>query len=301
MKKLIIFIIVLAFSFIQITTFAFSMWDNSNNGVRIGILEDVKISKETTGSVLTIIGNADISNNVNGDVIIVFGDATIDAKVSGNVVAVFGTVVLKDNAKISGDFISVGNVEKSSNAGILGDYKSIDIHNFNLDTSKQSILIIIKSFMLIIFVFFVFIIGLPLLMLFNNRFQNLTSDIELRLGKKFFMGFPGFIICFITLVLLSITGLVPLVYFFYAILIEIVVSIFLGKVILNLFNTQANIYILFIFGLLLLVILKAVFIFLIHVNGFPVGVGVCFGFDILVNMLGTGILIESQFGKKYSN
>ena len=155
MKKLVIFIIIAIICFIQTTAFAFSISDNSNNGVKIGIFENVEINKEVPGSVLAIMGNAEIHNDVKGDVIVVLGNTTIDAKVSGNVVAVLGTVTLTDKAQIGGDFISVGNVKRSDNAKINGYYKSVDIGNFNLDTSKLSIFIIIKSIMLIVFILFV--------------------------------------------------------------------------------------------------------------------------------------------------
>jgi hypothetical protein len=301
MKKLVIFFIIFIFCIIQTTAFAFSISDNSDNGVRIGILEDVKINKEAPGSVLAIMGNAEIHNDVKGDVIVVFGNTTIDAKVSGSVVAVLGTVTLTEKANIEGDLISVGEVKRNDSVTINGYFKSVNLENFNLDTSKLSIFIILKSLMLIIFILFVIIFGFPLLAIFNKRFKNISEDIDLRLGKKFSIGLPGFVICFMTLILLGITGLIPLLYFFFAILIEIVVSIFIGKIIMKLFNTQWNIYIIFIFGLLFLVLLKAAFIFLIYVNGFPAGVAMSFGFDLLVNALGTGILIESQFGKKVFN
>jgi hypothetical protein len=298
MKKLGVFIILICICFIQTTTFAIGISDNSDNGVRIGIFEDVKIIKETPGSVLIIMGNADIQKDVNGDVIVVFGNVTINAKVSGSVVTVLGTVKLTENAEIGVDFITIGNVEKSGSPIIRGYDRTIDIGDFDLDTSKLSIIVVLKSISLILFTFFVILLGFPILAIFNQRFQNISQDINYRLGKKLFIGLPGFLIGFITLILLGITGLVPLIYFFFAVLIEITVSIFIGKIILNLINSEVNIYIQFIIGVVLLELLKAAFILLIHVNGFPVGVILCFGFDLFVNVLGTGLLIDSQFGKK---
>ena len=298
MKKLVILLIIITICLVQTTSFAFSISDNSKNGVKIGVFENVEINEEAPGSVLTILGDAHIKGKVHGDVIVVFGNVSIDAEVSGNVISVLGTVTLLDKARISGDFISVGKVEKSGSASILGENRTIDIGNFNLDTSKISIFIIIKSISLVIFLIFVILLGFPLIAIFNKRFQNMTDDIELRLGRKLTIGFPGFIICFLTLILLSITGLIPLIYFFFSILIEIIVCIFIGKTILNLLNSKGSLYFLFIIGLLLLVVLKALFILLVYVNGFPMGIALCFGFDLVTNALGTGILIESQFGRK---
>jgi hypothetical protein len=298
MKKFIVLMIIIAICFIQTTTFAFSISDSSNNGVRISVLENVKIDKETRGSVITVMGDADIQNNVNGDLIVVFGNVTLNSKVSGNVVTVLGTVKLTDKAEIGGDFISVGNVEKSNSAVINGNYRTIDIGNFNLDTSRLSIFIILKSIMFIVFVFFVFLLGFPFLKLFNKRFKNISQEINYGIGKKFSIGLPGFVICFATLILLGITGIVPLIYFFFAIILEITVSIFTGKILLNLFNSSGTIYMQFILGLVLLELIKAGLILLIFVNGFTVGIALCFGFDLIVNALGTGILIDSQFGRK---
>lgn len=297
MKRFILFIIIIGVCFIQTTVFAIGISDSSK-GDRIGIFEDVKIDKSTPGSVVVIMGNADIQNNVNGDVIVIFGNITINSKVSGSVVTVLGKTKLTENSEIGGDFVSVGNTERSDNATIKGYFRTVEIGDFNLNTSKLGIVIILKSLILIVFMVFVILLGFPLLMIFNKRFQNISQEADFRLGKKFSIGFPGFVICFVTLILLGVTGLIALVYFLYALIIEIIVSMFIGKMLLKMFNVVGSIYIQFIIGLIVLVLLKVAFIFLISVNGFPVGVALCFGFDLLVNALGTGILIDSQFGKK---
>ena len=297
MKKIITIAIILILCLIQTTAFALVVTDASNGGDKVSIVGDVKIDKVTAGSVVVVKGNADIQNNVNGDVVVVFGDVVINAKISGNVVAVLGTITLTPNAIIGGDLVSLGTLEKSEGAVIQGNNTVVDLGDFNVGNLNFSLLVIAKLVMLIIFIFFVIIFGLPILVIWNQRFKNISADIENRIGKKFTAGILGFILCFVLFILLGVTVVVPLAYFILAIVIELVVSIFMGKLILKLFDNNATIYVQFFLGFILLEFIKILFIFLIPVNGIIAGSMLSFGFDMLVNALGIGILFDSKFGK----
>lgn len=298
MKKVFALIFLLMMCLLQTTAFAVSISDDSENGVKMGILEDVAINQTVTGSVIAIFGNADIQSDVSGDVIVIFGDATINSNVKGSVVGVWGTVKLGEQCKIAGDLMSVGNTESNDNAVVQGFFRTVDLGGFDLGLSKLGILVLIRMVLLIIFVVFVLLIGFPLLMVFTERFQNLSEGMEYRLGKRLLIGIPGVVLAYITFILLGVTGIVPIIYFIYAIFIEVIVSIFLGKMVIKVFNGNKSIYVQFITGFILFIMLKAGILIWAFADQSVAGFGVSLGFDFILSAFGTGILLDSKFAKK---
>ena len=91
---------------------------NSENGDKIKIFEDAEVTAPVRGNVIVVLGDVRVESRVDGHVVTVFGDAAINAEVTGQVVSMFGKATLEDGARINGDVISVGSVEKSPGAEI---------------------------------------------------------------------------------------------------------------------------------------------------------------------------------------
>lgn len=325
MKRLAVVAIIIFILAFQVAVFAVELSSEDNSGERVSLFGDIAVDKATKGDIVSVAGNIavhesvsgnitavigdintfrgatgglvavfgdiNMQGDVNGDVITVLGDTVINGKVSGQVVSVLGRLTLSDNAEVENGIVSIGDVDSSSKAKIHG---SQDIIGLGFLPDARAVL----SILMILFSVLVLVIGVLAISIQKARFENISTGIENNFWRKLIWGLTGFLGFTILVPILSITVIAPLIYVVLLIMAEIVTSIFLGKLLLKAFNSNTNIYLEFMTGLICLSILKItliIFAFQSGVNLLVFG-GISLICSILINSIGIGILIDTRFG-----
>lgn len=293
MKRIAFFLIVIIILFFRIPVNAITVQDDSGNGDRVSIMTNIEVGEKTSGDVVSIAGNVDVKNDVAGDVVVIFGNICVDAAVAGDVVSVIGTVTLTDRAVIAGDLVSIGAINKADGAVIRGQDILISLgKRFNME-----FLVLFKIIALFVSLMIILIFGLPTLLIASRRFGNMELCIEANMGRKLAIGFLTLIGSLIILILFCWTLVIPLAYLVLILFAKIAAFIYFGKVLAGLFDVHMNIYLEFATGLLLVALIKIIIVLLIPQGMFIQSMLLSGLADFIVNSFGTGILIDSKFGK----
>jgi hypothetical protein len=267
---------------------------SSENGDKINIFNDIGITVPIKGNVVSVLGNVTVDSNVNGQVVAVFGDITVNAEVSGQVVTVFGNTVLKKDAVVKGDVITIGSLSKDADARILGQEVRILGKSMNLDINA---IIYLRLAVMILFSLAVLIVGLLILVISREHYKNIADTIENNVGKKLLLGILSFLAASILLLLLVVTLVAPILYIVVLVLATITASMFLGRMILKTFSPKNSIYMEFITGLISITLFKLLLLFLVPQEDLLLGFGLVGVFDLLIYSMGLGIHMEKRYIK----
>ena len=293
MKKpaaLLVIIVVLMLSVIPVAGDGVSV--STEAGDRISLFEEVRITSPVYGNVISVLGNVSVDSNINGQVIAVFGDVNIAADVSAQVVTVFGNTYLADGAVVQGNVITIGSLNKSAGARVLGQEVRILGETMNLDIDA---IVYLRLFIMAIFTLAVLIVGLLVLAIYKRQYINIANNIESNTGKKLLLGFLSFLGASILLILLLATLIAPILYIVALVLSTITASMYTGRLILKAFSRANSIYMEFITGLISITLVKLLLLFLIPQQDLLLGMGLMGLFDILVFSVGLGIYMEERY------
>jgi hypothetical protein len=261
----------------------------SSSGDRVSVGQDINIDKSITGNVVSIGGNVEIHDDVRGDVVVVFGDVIIDGKVAGEVVTIFGDVKMTGRASIGGNLVSLGTVERNELSRIYGQ-------EVNLNLGFLPITGTMVMIFMLVFAFFVLLLGFPILAVFRDRFSTMSGNILTRIGIRTALGFLIFLGLTIFLPILAITLVAPLLYFVLLIAAEIITGIFLGRIITKTFNSHTSIFVEFVIGFVVITMSKGAAIILFPQVGLLVSVLAYLLLSLFINSFGLGTLLDTKFG-----
>lgn len=293
MKKLVSLLAIAAVFMLNILPAAGrGVFISSENGDKISIFDDVDIRDAINGNVVTVLGDISVDSEVNGQVVAVFGDVTVDSRISGQVVTVFGNTILKENAVVDGDVITIGSLNKAAGARVLGQEVRILGESMNLDIGA---LLYFRLATMILFTLAVFIVGLLILTIARDQYANMSKNIEKNTGRKLVLGILSLLAATILFLLLLVTLIAPVMYMAVLLLSTITASMYLGRLILKRFSTSNSVYMEFITGLISITLVKLLLIFLVSQQDPLLGIGLSGTFGFLVFSMGLGIHMEERY------
>lgn len=292
LTALIVLFLIIISSFVPAA--AEGIYVRSGSGDRIRILEDVEINEPISGNTVTVLGNVTVDSNVGGHVITVFGDAVVDSVVSGHVVSLFGKTVLKENARVLGDVITVGSLTKAGSAVISGQEVRIFGESMNLDIGALLYLRLITA---LLFTLAVFIIGTLAQLISRQKYISIAKRLERNASRKFILGILTFTGATALLLILLLTLIAPILYIILMLVASIPAFMYLGRKILKSFSPKNGIFAEFITGLVTVTLVKLILIFLIPQQSILISTVIIAIINILIYSLGLGILAEQHYLK----
>ncbi|MDK2799509.1 MAG: hypothetical protein PWQ70_1128 [Clostridiales bacterium] len=267
---------------------------------KVSILGDVDIDRPIKGSVVAILGSIHARYSINGDVVAVLGNVNVESEVTGDVVAVLGNVILGPRAYVYGDVVAIGpgGIQKSPGSQVSGDSVGINFGSFNLPRFRINVPPLFTrdsqmfDFLGNIGFIIISLFSLLIIAVAGQQVQNISESVEehmirkLVIGTIIFLGFP------IIAILLAITIIgVPVAIIFFGIAFLLGFSafcVYIGRKILELLNSNANIYGEFIIGAIILAILMATLHFSLWVG-------------ILISIISLGLVFDTGFGSRQNN
>lgn len=293
MKKLAAFLVILTLLMASaVPVLGEGVYVISENGDAIKIFEDAAVTVPVEGNIIVVLGNVTVKSRVDGHVVTVFGDSEIDAEVTGQVVSIFGKVTLKGGARIAGDVISIGSLEKTEGAAIRGQEVRILGESVNLDIDAFSYL---RLSVLILFMLAVLLTGVLTLLISRSKYSIISRNLEKNPGRKMVLGMLSFIGATSLLVILLLTLIAPLLYIILLIMAAVPACIYIGRMILKAFSQKNSIFIEFITGLITATLFKFVIILIIPQQSFWLGSAVNGLVNFLIYSFGMGILMEHHY------
>jgi hypothetical protein len=241
------------------------------------------------------LGNTEVDSNVNGQVISVFGDVKVNSTVSGQVVTVFGNTEVTKNAVIKGNLVALGSIQKEDGAVVSGEEVRILGKYMNIDIGA---LLYLRLALLVLYSLATLVIGLLLLTVKKKQYEKITSHVEEDTGKKLLLGILAYIGASILLILLMITLVAPILYLVLTILAALPASIYFGRLILRTINPNNSIYLEFITGFITITLIKLLLLYLLPQEGLLLSLALLTIFDVFINSLGLGILMDAKYVKK---
>lgn len=295
MKRVVFLLLTIAMLMMAaLPVFAEGIAVSSENGDKVNLFEDVSVNREVKGNVIVVLGNVDINSKVDGIVVTVFGDLTINSKITGQAVTVFGNTKLLGNADV-GSLITLGSVHKDAGAHIQGQEVRIFGELMNIDIGA---IMYLQIAIMLLFSIAVLVLGLLILAINRKKYENITEKVEYKVDRKLILGFLAFIGISILMVMLAITLVAPVIYFIILVLASITSSIFFGRLILKALNPSKNIFAEFITGLITVTLVKLLLINLAPQNDLLLGFMILGIFEVFIDSLGLGILMEAREAKK---
>jgi len=234
--------------------------------------------------------NLDKETSIGGSILTGAGTLTVDSQVKRSVYAATGGLTIGSDAKIGKDvyYVSDKNQEQpniSSDSKIAGVIKKSEIQTpqgINVKTQIQTALSGVKFGATLTSLLGALIVGFIYLKLFNKHFTQTAKLISGSFWKSLCIGLlvsivfiPGLILLLITIIGLPVAGLAVLLFILYWYLAKIVVGSAIGNWATKKFHWQSSTYGTFVFGLLIIYILKLVPVigFLSSLTVFWVGLG----------------------------
>lgn len=268
---------------------------SSDYGDKISIFDDVDVKGPVNGNVIAVLGDISVDNTVSGQVVAVFGDVTVNSQIYGQVVTVFGNTILKNNAIVNGDVITIGSLNRMSGARVLGQEVRILGESMNLNIGA---LIYFRLATMIFFTLAALVIGLLILTIARKQYTGMAANIEKNTGRKLVLGILTLLAATILFLLLLVTLIAPMMYFIVLLLSTITASMYLGRLILKRFSTSNSIYVEFITGLISITLVKLLLIFLVSQQDPLLGTGLSGVFGFFVFSMGLGIHMEDRYINK---
>ena len=268
---------------------------SSENGDKISLFSDIKVTGQSSGNVITVLGDITVEGMVSGQVVAVFGDVKIDGQVHGQVVNVFGNTVITGSSMINGDVINIGSLDKGKGAMINGQEVRILGESMNLDITS---IVYLRLVIMLLFTIAVLIIGLLLLVISRKQYYEMALTIEKDFGRKLSLGVLSFLGASVLFLLLLVTLIAPLIYFIILVISAIPACIFAGKIILRYFSSTSSIYLEFITGLITITLIKLLVIFLVPSKELLLGLLLSGLLDMLVFSTGLGIHMYDRYARK---
>jgi hypothetical protein len=190
-----------------------------------------------------------------------------------------------------GNVVAIGAIDMAEGAKVLGQKVNVNLSFLPISETVVTIVVFASALL-------VFLLSILLLWAFRQRFENMSLGIEDRIWRYSPIGLVAFSGVTILLPLLAITLLAPV---FYLILIagaEMIVSIYIGRIILRGFsgNPELNIFLEFIIGFVIIILAKMGLVLLIPQIGMGWFAAAYILFWVIINSLGTGVLIDTKFG-----
>jgi hypothetical protein len=249
--KNIIRIVVLCFLFIStgMQVFAATMQED-----KVSILGNIDVDKPIRGSVVAIFGSVNARYAVDGDIVAVLGSVNVESDVRGDVVAVLGKVTLGSQANVAGDVVAIGpgGIQRLPGSEIGGDSVGINFGNLDLPRFKINFPpFMYRGFGFFNFFsnvgFFIFLVfSLLIITIAGERVKNISESVEDNIIRKLIIGTVLFFCFPIIAILLAITiiGLpIAIVFFGIALLLGFAAfCAYIGRKVLELLNSTANIY-----------------------------------------------------------
>lgn len=150
--------------------------------------------------------------------------------------------------------------------------------------------------LLLLFPCFVFLLGLPLIAIFRDRFYNISIMIFNNVIRRTALGFPVFIGFTLFLPLLAITVIGPLFYLVMIAAAEAVTGILIGSCLVRTFSFKPRVFLEYGIGFAVMTLLKAALVILLlktEATAFIVGYVLMV---LFINSFGLGTLISTKFG-----
>jgi hypothetical protein len=291
--KQIVKVIILCVFLIGVVNTAFAA---ANFEDRVSIFGNINIDKPLSGSAVAIFGSVDTKYPVSGDVVAVFGNVNVQSSVAGDVVSVFGRVALGKEAVVNGDVVAIGpgGINRSLGSKVHGDsvginFGTVDLPNFRMQLPPRiNTGLGLFGFLGNIGFVIITLFGLLTISFSGERVRRMSECIEQNIIRKVII---GIVICFcfpIIAILLALTIIgLPIAVIFLGIAFILGFSslcVYIGRKILELLNSDTNIYGEFIIG----AIIFAITISTIHFAGW---------IGIALTILSIGISFDTGFGK----
>lgn len=267
---------------------------SSDSGDKIRILEDMDIDSPVSGNAIAVLGNVTVSSKVNGHVIAVFGEVTVNSEVSGQVVTVFGRTYLEESATVMGDVITIGSLDRSPGAQILGLEVRILGESMNLDIGAISYF---RLIVMLLFNFAVLVVGILALLISKSSYRSISKNLDKYFGRKILLGVLALIGVTALLLLLLMTLIAPILYVLLLILATVPACMFFGKLILKAFSPKNSIMVEFITGLISITLVKLILIFVVPQESILLGFILVSVLDIFIYAVGLGIHVERHYLK----
>lgn len=297
MKKFIIVMVVLFMVVVNVPVLAANGWEFIDGRDRINLLGNTTVDENTSGDVIVIAGNVDVEADVDGDVVVVMGNLNLDAAVSGDVITLMGKVTLTDKARVMGDVVTLGSVDKADGAYIEGENSLIKFGYININSPDMNFLAMLRFVVLFFSLVLLLIFGLVVIYFTSQRFIVIEAGIEYGTGRKFVIGLLGLIASFIITILFCWTLIVPLVFLLLMLLAKVATCVYIGKMALKVSNARLNIYIEFVTGAIAIMLAEILLFMLIPQERVIQSILAGGLLNVAVNSLGIGILVDSKFGK----
>ncbi|NLY43702.1 MAG: hypothetical protein GX066_07000 [Clostridiaceae bacterium] len=261
-KKVWIFILCILLIFSSVRVMASSKQED-----RISIFNNIDIEEPVAGSVVSVFGNINTRDSVGGDVVAIFGNIYVNAAVKGNVVAVFGNVSLGPQADVRGDVVAIGskNIQKASGSKIAGDSIGISIGSINLPFFHFRFSLPFmnrRGFLSSIGLLIIALCSLLVISVAKERIMRISYCVEDNIVRKIIIGTVLFLCFPIITILMAITiiGLpIAVIFLMIAFLVGFsALCSYIGRKVLDLFDSTTNIYEEYLVGVLVLAILMSV-------------------------------------------
>ena len=263
------------------------------------VMQDADITEPDNEDIVVVLGSANISHKIGGTLIVLLGDAIVNDDIEGDIISILGDVKLKDGINISGNVVSIGNLDKPHSVTISGTKLSASVDwlsMFNVNSVLISVLILLAIITLGA--------GLILISIFTAKFRVMSNSFSVRPGRKMALGILFVIASTIILAFLIFLFVAPVLYILIFIVADIMGGIFVGNTILKNNDQKSTIFLQFFIGHILVSICKIVPVLIIdpknYIGMFIYGVVLIVG-EIALASFGLGTVIDTSFGKKVKN
>lgn len=294
MRKLILLLILIIVLLTAAPSFAQGIIVDSDNGDRVGIWNDVRVSMESIGNVVTVMGDIDINADVVGDVVAVFGDIDVNAAVKGQVVCIFGQIRLGENAEVGGDVVSFGSITKDQAAVVRGNIIRMDWQGLE---QEMDFLMALRIAFIVLFSLLSLASGLIMIAFTAGKLDKLIDSSEVSIVQRVFIGFLAFIGASTLMLIFFVTLIIPFAYLLLVLFANIIAALYFGRLIVKAFKAVFNIYLEFVTGLITITLVKLLIIFLIPQSELVLSWLIYLAFEAFISSMGIGIFIYSKFGK----
>lgn len=157
--------------------------------VRVFGKVNVASNEEVRGNAVAIFGDVDVRGKVDGDAVAIFGNVGIDGVVAGNAVSLFGGISLTNKGKIVGDAVQILGDGISEEVGSSIGGARLSIGSFNMPGLPG-----FSALFLLIFIYTIikliigYILSVIALLIFPQRFHNMSASVFVEVGRKFLIG-----------------------------------------------------------------------------------------------------------------
>lgn len=292
-KQLCIFSLMVLMLLFGNTASAEGVTIHSDDGDLVSLFNDVSVKQEQEHDIVVIAGDLDVQADVNGDVVIVFGNARINARIGGSVVNVLGDLTLDERAEVDEDLVAIGKLNKLPGSVIYGEQINMFIPSIDplFLFSARVVWIFVQAILSLI-------LGFLMVTFFREKTEGIFQNAGQDTVRIFLIGLLAIIGMTIVSVLLAITLILPLLYFFLLLWSGTIGCIYLGKVLLKNTMPGSRSFLELLAGVAAVTLIKVILVFSIPAEYFLTGYLVIAIFGFIIDSAGMGLVLNSRMRRR---